>query len=302
MGSPVVVLVGGSGFIGRKLAPRLIELGANVLVVGRAKDPEVATSARYHCADPANPGTLLPPDLQECAFFLVHLAWETERKEKFSVQADQVSYFASLLDYWGERGMSSVVVAGSSEEYGQRGGALAEGDTHEGILSAYGWGKLAARLLMQAWAEEAGIPALWLRPFIIYGPGQAGNMLIPYAVRQALSKSRADFTVGEQKRDFVFVDDIVEAFVKGLARQRGGFEEFNLGTGVPVTVSEVVQSLGELFGVQSLFRIGAIPTRRHEPSLKVANPSKAKRILGWEAKVDLKQGLRRIYESTKGSH
>src|SRR2546429_167434 len=122
-------------------------------------------------------------------------------------------------------GLMRVVIVGSQGFIGRhlvrrfrRGGAdVPRGGTRPGPPEG------AARELLRAWALAAGAPALWLRPFVVYGPGQTGSMVLPYAVAQAQAGQPARFSDGEQRRDFVYVDDVAEAFFAAAARAPAGF-------------------------------------------------------------------------------
>ena len=80
-------------------------------------------------------------------------------------------------------------------------------ETTSSHLTPYGWAKQAAGTMLRSWCERNGMPGYWMRPFLVYGPGQTGNMVIPYALEQAQRGEAARFSDGLQQRDFVFVDD-----------------------------------------------------------------------------------------------
>src|SRR6266540_2758733 len=206
----LTVITGSRGFLGRHLVRGLAQAGAEVLGVGRAAGPaEGPFGSRYHHCDLTRPEALLPGDLAGRAFTLIHLAWDTSRPMQYTPHAEHVCCLAGLLDHWRVRGLASVVVPGTAEEYGRRGGRLHEDDPPEGPLTPYGWGKSTARTMLHGWATAQHVPVVWLRPFIIYGPGQSGNMVVPYALRQALAGAPADFSDGLQQRDFIYVDDAI---------------------------------------------------------------------------------------------
>jgi nucleoside-diphosphate-sugar epimerase len=295
-----VVLTGSRGFIGSRLLRRLWEEGVDVLGVGWREGPARGPwGSRYHRCDRADPGSFLPPDLAGEPFTLVHLAWDTSRPAACGPHAEQVGWLAQWCDFWAGRGLGAVVMPGTAEEYGQRGGVVREDDPPEGRLSAYAWGKAAARTLLQGVAA-GGLPVVWLRPFLVYGPGQTGPMAVPYAVRQALAGQPADFSDGLQRRDFVYVDDVVEAFVAAVRRPAAGFRVLNLGTGQAVAVREVLAWLGELCGAGPRFRFGVLPRRDGEPDLQVADTTRAEQVLGWRATVGWREGVRRLVEALRG--
>jgi nucleoside-diphosphate-sugar epimerase len=209
-----------------------------------------------------------------------------------------VLWLARWCDHWTARGLKAVVMPGTAEEYGQRSGILHETDPPQGRVSAYGWAKSAARTLLKAWAAN-GATAWWLRLFLVYGPGQDGNMVVPYAARQFLRGERADFSDGLQQRDFVYIDDATAALEAAVRSPRAGFHVVNVGTGQPVSVRAVLQRLGELLGAGERFRFGAIPRRPGEPPLQAAAAGRAARLLHWRARVDWREGIARVANSLR---
>jgi nucleoside-diphosphate-sugar epimerase len=232
-------------------------------------------------------------------FVLIHLAWDMRRYQGYGIQAEQVRQFANLLDYWSERGLHRLVMMGSAEEYGHRAGVMREMDTPELPLSPYGWAKRAARDLAASWSVRTSIPVVWLRPFIMYGPGQKGDMVIPFALESAQLRRHAQMTDGRQQRDFVYIDDVVEALWLTANKEMQGFNEFNLSGGEGVKVADVVMTIARHFGVEDLFELGARPRRPGEPDVQVADCTKAAALLGWKAKVGWREGLDRTLSEEK---
>lgn len=277
----MVVVTGSRGFIGRHVV-RLLARDGDVIGAARSDDPAELLPAEYH----------------DRPFTLVHLAWDTTRSPRYGSHSECVGWLARLLDHWTGRGLRAVVAAGTAEEYGQRPGVLNEDDPPVGRLTAYGWGKAAARTLLQSWAD-GDRSAVWLRPFVVYGPGQGGNMAVPYAVRQALAGLPAELSDGAQRRDFVHVEDVAEAFRAAVRGRPAGFTTVNVGTGEGTPVRSVLERVGELLGATGRFRFGAIPRRAGEPLLQVASTDRAAAVLGWRAKVHWADGVRDLLESVR---
>jgi nucleoside-diphosphate-sugar epimerase len=292
------VITGSRGFIGRAVCRRFTERGIDVIgIVRPGPFSGHEDGVRYHQADLSDPASLLPDDCVNDAFTLIHLAWNVRKRNAFAFQAQDVAIFAGLLDYWAPRNLRAVVAAGSAEEYAKRGGYLREGDPPIGEFSPYGWGKRAAHDLARTWWKETGISVSWIRPFTVYGPGQRGDMLIPYAVRRALSGQSADFTDGSQRRDFVHVDDVAEAFHTAAMLQPQGFHDVNIGTGEPVAVRDVLGRLARHFGAEDRFHFGAIRRRPGEPDVQAAATGVAARLLDWRVRVPLEEGLQTLIKT-----
>jgi len=292
-----VVITGAQGFIGRKLSYRLASEGFEVVAVDilpPVEEPQ--RNIHYQTSDLSDPASLLPEDLLHSieSFVLVHLVWEMRSRNDYKAQLLQVELLRGLMETWATRNMESVIITGSAAEYGRRNGVIREDDKPVLPLSPYGWGKLAGYHFALSFAAETGIPLLWLRPFVVYGSGQSGDMLIPYALRQAAAGERADFTDGSQLRDFVHVDDIVEAILKGVRLRREGVFTVNLGRGEHVRVRDVVTELGRLLKAEGLFNLGTIPRRENEPDVQVADTSRAESVLGWRASIGWREGLSKL--------
>jgi nucleoside-diphosphate-sugar epimerase len=286
------VLTGSTGFLGRWVRRRFAEAGLPLVAATRSAGGE----PDLHPVDLRRPESLVPPDRAGEDFTLIHLAWTTDPRAGWSTHTEQVWCLARLLEYWSGRGLRRLVVAGSAAEYGGAAGRLRETDPPRPPLSPYGWGKQAAATLTEAWVERTRIPVLWLRPFIVYGPGQQGDMLVPYALRQALAGLPGQFSDGRQVRDFVHVADVAEAILQACLCPADGFAAVNIGTGEGVTVAEVLDYLAGLIQPRPDFRLGAIDRRQGEPIVQVADIETARTLLGWQPRIRWQHGLRRLVE------
>lgn len=294
------IVTGSRGFIGRRVVESLCAAGHRVVAAAatssNAAPPCGALFRRVATDDPAE---LLPEELHGEPFRLVHLAWDMKRPALYEPHARQVAWFGSLLDHWESRGLESVVVAGSADEFGQREGRISDDDEPMGILSAYGWGKRAARSLAESWSRRSEIPVLWIRPFLVYGSGQTGDMVVPYALNRALARERADFSEGLQERDFVYVDDVAEALTLAAVAKVEEFVELNIGTGTGARVRDVLNYIAELSDATDLFRFGARPRRKGEPKLSIADVQRAEHVLNWKPTTSWREGIRRMIETTR---
>ncbi len=289
MGSRIIKRIavsGAAGFIGRRVVDRLAQAGAKVWAVDQVPEPPgVSQVAEYCCADLATDPDAIPP-----SDVLVHLAWNMDRADAAG-QARSEASFARLLesDKW-----PSVIGLGSAEEYGELEGCLSEEMAPGSRLSAYGMAKYEAGRALQSWSRGAGRKAVWLRPFVVYGPGQGGTMAIPYALRCARERTPADFSEGLQFRDFVQVDDVAEGIAQaalGLPAMKPAFAVCNLGRGEPVRMRDVLEHIAKKMAAQDLFRFGARPMRPGEPQAQYADVALAAGLFGWRAKIPWKQGI-----------
>ena len=285
--SPIQIAVSGAlGFIGRQVVARLVEKGAQIWAVDRLPKPKhFPDGVDFRCVDLAAEPDAIPP-----ADVLVHLAWNMDRADVVG-QSKAASDFARLLesDKW-----KGVVGLGSAEEYGEREGRLREDMAPGTKLSAYGQAKHAAGNALESWARGAGRKAVWLRPFVVYGPGQGGNMAIPFALRCARERTTGDFSEGLQFRDFVHVADVAEGIAQAtleLLAMKPPFAVCNLGRGEPVRLRDVLERIAHKMDAQDLFRFGARPMRPGEPQKQHADVAAAAELFGWRAKIPWEQGI-----------
>jgi len=293
-----VILTGASGFIGQHVMRRLKKERICFIMTMdiRALEHHDAASVCVHAVD----GTVLDfSDLKNCT--LVHLAWCPPLRDNMRPHAQQLTLLAKLMDAHGDS-IDRIIALGSAEEYGSRCGRLEEHEAINITLSPYGWGKRAAKMLVETWCKVNDKSALWLRPFLVYGEGQQGNMAIPYAVGQAVRREVADFSAGTQQRDFIHVDDIARAIGLAVTKPWKGFNIANLGTGVGTRVRDVLEQIAVLFDAAGTFRFGARSMRFGEPEVQIAATKRAESLLGFTAHITLDQGLRRMYEVIQRQH
>jgi nucleoside-diphosphate-sugar epimerase len=266
-----VVITGAAGFIGSRLMARL--------ATGESKLAPLAlypvTRADLDLADEAAVDAYLgrvKPDR------IVHLAAAIGRQEteagRHAQWRDTFTAGRIVIERAVAHGVAHLLLAGTVDELGAHGGVLGA-DTPPRPVSTYGLCKSLVREVA-AWAARQGSTRVdWFRPFVVYGPGQTGDMLLPYSFQAARDGAEAAFTDGLQQRDFIYVDDIVSWLVLALgldlAATAERFRLHNLGTGIATRVREVLEAVTAEFP-SARFRIGARPRREGEPELQIAAP------------------------------
>lgn len=298
MRNPTVVVTGAAGFIGRQLVRHLARRKVRVWAVDRMPPPEGfwPRAIPFQRADIAADGHWLPTDLPQ-APVLVHLAWNLDRNDS-ALQSAALRDFTRLLDQAARAGIQRIIGMGTAEEYGNREGALKEDQAPGEQLSAYGKAKYEAGKTLAAWCgAESGRKAFWLRPFVVYGPRQGGDMVIPYALRCALEKRLATFTAGEQLRDFIHVEDVVRGILcalEALETREEPWTVCNLGRGEPVRLRDVLDMIARQTGATDRFHFGVRPMRPGEPQAQYADLTRAREILAWKATIPWQRGVAQL--------
>lgn len=192
-----------------------------------------------------------------------------------------------------------IVLAGSSREYGDVAGRIAETQVPQ-PNTAYGAGKYAVTELALGLARAGKLDPIVLRPFIVYGPGQGGGMFVPVLARRCACGERFDMTGGEQRRDFLFIDDAADAFLAAAAVTTPAVARvINIGSGVATRLLDVAQMLAATFDATGLLNVGAIPYRKSESMEFVPDVELAERALDWRSRTSLRDGLHRVADDER---
>jgi nucleoside-diphosphate-sugar epimerase len=160
----------------------------------------------------------------------------------------------------------------------------------------YGAAKAAGWLLLDTMHRLDGLPLITFRPFSIYGPGENPARLVPYVILQGLRREPIRLTLGSQVRDYVFIEDVVEAVRLGLTAPAALGKIYNIGTG-----PQEARSVRQL--AEAIVTITGAPMRlcwfdrgdagRRNPPYLVSDPTRAHIELGWRPQVRLEEGLER---------
>lgn len=302
------LVTGGLGFIGHHLVVTLLGAGETVRVLDNldARSVDPASLARLG----AEVMTGDVRDGQMCleaargAGVIVHLAAKTSVAA--SIQHPVVDLEANtlgtlhLLEAARRTGTSQFVFASSNAVFGEQAPPL-----HEGLLpcprSPYGVNKLAAEGLCRSYYENFGLSTVALRFANVYGPGsQEKESVVPRFMKAVLGKRLLDvFGDGQQTRDFICVDDIVQAIRRAIEVGASG-EVFTIGTGKETSVGDLIEKLRST--VCSDGWEGPFPAVRFRPARvgdilrSYSCIDRARRLLGFEPVVDLETGLRRTWQ------
>lgn len=291
-GAGPVLVTGAGGWIGSLLVSRLREasVGTEIHAPGR--------------------GELDLADVQLAEDFLaetrprkiVHLAASMARDAGPLSIADQwrntFQAGRNMVQAAAAAGVHQLIMVGTMEELGDQPGVL-ETALSPQPRTTYGLCKTLVREVACFEARQSPVRVDWVRPTTAYGPGQRGNMLVPFACASACDHRPAAFTDGTQKRDFLFVEDLLDWILLALDDRVGeqgelGFHLHHLGTGVGVTVREVLDLIAsELPGAR--FELGAIPRREHEPLVQIAPPYRSEDpvLSSWKAKTTWEVGIKK---------
>lgn len=160
--------------------------------------------------------------------------------------------------------------------------------------SPYSASKIGADKLVESYTRAFDVQAVTVRPFNTYGPGQSARAVIPTIITQALMRDEIHLGKLDSKRDFTFISDTVDGFLRAAATSGVTGEIFNLGSGEEISIGELANLVIDLVG--RLLKIVVDEERLRPEKSEVmrlqSDNSKARQLLGWEPRVDLREGLK----------
>jgi nucleoside-diphosphate-sugar epimerase len=288
-----VLVTGATGFIGRHALAPLVERGFDVHAASRAELRE-GGGVTWHEADLLQDGAAASLVASVRPTHLLHLAWCTEYGVYWS-SPENLAWLARSLDLiraFREAGGRRAVVAGTCAEYDWR-GDICSADAPLAPTTMYGASKNALRQVLERYAAVTGLSVAWGRIYFPFGPGEQPCRVVAAAARGIVEGKRVGFSSGRQVRDFLYVDDVAEAFAALVAAVAEG--TFDVGSGTGVALGDLLQQLERLAGTSGLVVIGARPDR-DEPTRIVAETTRMARDVGWSPRVPLDEGLRRTLD------
>lgn len=285
-----LLVTGGTGFIGSACVRAALSRGFDVHVL--ARDPsQVPTGAHGHPADLLQgQGTAVIHRVRPT--HLLHLAWITTPGVYWTSEENErwVEASLTLLDAFADAGGERAVLSGSCAEYDwTEDGLLDEATSPLRPATPYGRAKTDLSRMATDLATDRGLSLAWARLFFVYGPAEHPDRLLPYVIRQLLSGEPALCTQGDQRRDFLHVDDVAEALLAVLGSGLKG--PVNIASGDATRVAEIIDLAATTLGAADLVRLGARPTSPDDPPLLAGGTRRIQGQVGWHPRVSLDSGV-----------
>ncbi|MCB8818457.1 SDR family NAD(P)-dependent oxidoreductase [Desulfosporosinus shakirovi] len=303
-----VLVTGAGGFIGSHLTEALVKAGAKVRVFirynsrdgrGNLEDLESRLLDQIEIvAGDLRDADVIERTVKGCdAVFhlgaLVGIPYSYKNPREV-VETNILGTF-NILTAARDHGVERVVHTSTSEVYGS---ALYvpidESHPLQG-QSPYSASKIGADKLAESFYASFDLPVVTVRPFNCYGPRQSARAVIPTLITQALACKEIRLGNTETLRDFTFVTDTAEGFMKAAQSQEGFGKVINLGSGREISIGQLAQII--IMTIQSTAEIVVDEVRvrpsRSEVSRLLADNRLAKETIGWEPRVSLEEGVRR---------
>jgi len=294
-----VLVTGATGFIGSNLVRVLLQKGAKVSILKRPKSSvwrlkDIITRIKILEADLRDKRNLQLALKKEDNKVIFHLAACVKRERSASLIKENLETNVwgtiNLIACMTKLDIRSFVNTGTCDEYGDNPVPFNEMQ-RENPLSPYAASKVAASHYCQMLSRTCGLPIITLRPFLTYGPYQTGEMLIPDVVTSCLKSLPIQATLGQQTREFHYISDIINGFLLAATNKKAIGEVIDLGTGEEHSVKEVIEMIVELTKYRLKWKLGNLPYRENEIFRFYCKGDKAKKLLKWQPKISLKDGL-----------
>lgn len=306
-----ILVTGGAGFIGSNLVDTLLREGHTVTVVDNLSTGKFENLYNVKDAARENRFSFLHLDIRDDSLVaafkgkeldaVIHLAAQPDVRVsvKNPVMDADVNILGTInvLQLAVENGVKRFINTSSGGcVYGEPGSLPVSEEAPRRPDSPYGVSKNVAEEYLRYYERAYGIPCCTLAPANVYGPrqnpfGEAGVVAI-FIGKMLAGKEPVIYGDGEQTRDFVFVDDVVDAYLAALTKGDGEF--INIGTGVETSVNELYRSLAEILEFEGQPQYA--PPRKGELSRIALRADKAAKVLGWRPRTSLSEGLARTVE------
>ncbi len=295
-----VLLTGAAGFIGRRCLAPLRELGYEIHAVDRDVPDQTSADVTWHRAD-----LLQQPERDRVvdavhASHLLHLAWYVEpgRYVMAPENVGWVSASLALAERFIAGGGRRMVGAGTCFEYALPADPCLEEATPIAPATLYGACKAATGMVWRSLAARQAVSAAWGRIFYLYGPGEAASRLVSSVIADLLAGRPALCSGGDQRRDYLHVDDVAGALAALLDSGTSG--AVNIASGIPLAIRDVVRTIAGQLGRDDLVRRDARPTPAGESSAVTADVRRLRDEVGWSPRYDLAGGLRDAIDYWRG--
>lgn len=303
------LVTGGAGFIGSHLVDKLIKEGYNVIIVDNlsaGKENYINPGAKFYKTDIRNADEIKDVFSLHKPDFVFHLAAQIDLR--FSIKNPHIDNEINALG-----GLNIIKEANENKAkkviFVSTGGGL-YGQTNEradenyeiGAMSPYAIHKHTTEKYLDFFNKIHGLNYLVLRPANVYGPrqyvgGEAG-VIAKFSNNIFEDKESFIYGDGSQTRDYVYVDDVIRAFLAAIDSHHLG--AVNIGTGVETDLMTVINLIEKYSGKKFNYKhVDPVPG---EVIKSVLNINKAKEVLGWKPEVDIEEGIKRTIEWTKGAY
>lgn len=298
-----LLIVGGTGFIGQHVVKKALKEGFDTTVLSKnyRNNVDELNGVEYLLADISHKESLLIT-LEGKVFdyvinlggYIDHSNYSNGGNKAYDTHFNGVR---NLIDCLSISKIKGFVQIGSSDEYGNNSAPQLE-TQREAPISPYSCAKVASTHFLQTLFKTEKFPAVILRPFLVYGPGQGQERFIPQIIKGCLNNQEFPASSGEQLRDFCFIDDFIQAIFSALGNDNAYGEVINIASGKPISIKKMISVIVAVIG-SGQPQFGKITYRNGENMALYGDIVKAEEILSWSPETSIKKGIKKTIEFYK---
>ena len=287
--------MGGTGFIGYHLAFKALKKNWSVTSVSTNKPNKIRylTKVKYIFCD-IRKARALKKIIKQDFDYVVNLGGYVNHRDKKKTMDSHFIGCKNLTDIFRKKKLYSFVQLGSSVEYGSATSPQKESKKldYRKLKSTYGKAKLLSTNYLINLFKQENFPVTILRLYLAYGPRQDLNRLIPIVIDSCLKNNKFSCSPGLQLRDFVYVDDLINAIFLSIKSKKSKGEIINIGTGKPKKIKRIIEIIKKTLK-KGEPQYGKIKLRKDEILKIYSNTQKSKKILNWVPKIKIDTGLKK---------
>ncbi len=288
-----ILVIGGTGFLGSHVCQEAIKRNYQVISVSSNKTKFIKIKKIKYIECDISSSTAIKNKLNFDVDYIINLGGYVDHSNKKKTYQTHFIGCKNLVDFYQKKKIKKFVQIGSSLEYGQIKSPHKETNLIKKapvLKSTYAQSKLLSTKYCLNAFKKSFFPVTILRPYLVYGPGQNINRLIPFIILNCLKNKNFPCSSGEQIRNFLFIEDFVKAIFKTLASKNAIGEIINVGSNKNLKVKKVILMItNHLNSGNPMF--GQIKLRKDESKKYYPNIRKANSILKWKPYVQFEKGI-----------
>ena len=289
-----ILIVGGTGFIGYHLAKKSLTKGWQVTSISSKLPKKIRylSKVKYIICDITKKKSL-KRNIQKSFKYVVNLGGYVDHSNKKKTFDSHYTGCKNLTEVFSKKPPISFVQMGSSVEYGSLKSPQKESAkcNLKSIKSIYGKAKLLSTIYLIDLFKKKKFPSTVLRLYLAYGPKQDANRFLPIIIRGCIKNKKFPCSQGTQSRDFIHVDDVVDAIIKTLTNKNARGQIINIGSGKPRKIRNIIEHVKKISN-GGYPQFGKIKLRKDEILKLYPNINKAKGKINWRPKILFEKGLK----------
>lgn len=299
-----VLVTGATGFIGSNLIDRLINDGHDVYALIRPKTTngtkrlEKYKNINFIQSTPENLDKVKDLPVFDICFNLASYGVDYRQQNTEDMIDGNIKFILNIIDFCEKNKTKMLVHTGSCFEYGVNEAKPLKETDNLNPHSLYAASKVSSVFMANTYAKIKGVKMITIRPFGVYGANEGMHRLVPQLIDCVINNKKLDMTEGEQIRDYLFVNDLVDAYIKIATDYRANvYDIYNVCSSQEISIKKLVEKICDIYDYDiSNFNFGNIPYRKNEVMYFVGDNSKIYNDIEWKPTTSLEDGLKLTIE------